>query len=106
MSIVCSICGGTDIKCAAVIDPNTKQFLEFTGNTLLEGRCSRCGNVALTDPDKVKADIDKLWVEYMARHPAAPNYTCCDIVRHSDYNGCEKAYVRAFQIRCKCLLFG
>lgn len=52
------------------------------------------GNVALTDPDEVKAGLDKLWTEYTARHRAAPNYTCCDIVRHGDYDGCEKAYIR------------
>ncbi|MCS2303670.1 hypothetical protein NXX23_17385 [Bacteroides ovatus] len=34
MSIVCSICGGTGVKCTAVIDPNTRQFLEFTRNAL------------------------------------------------------------------------
>lgn len=94
MSIVCSICGGTGVKCTAVIDPNTRQFLEFTRNTLSDGRCSQCGNVALTDPDEVKAGLDKLWTEYTARHRAAPNYTCCDIVRHGDYDGCEKAYIR------------
>ena len=94
MSIVCSICGGTGVKCSAVIDPNTRQFLEFTRNALSDGRCSQCGNVALTDPDEVKAGLDKLWTEYTARHRAAPNYTCCDIVRHGDYDGCEKAYIR------------
>lgn len=94
MSIVCSICGGTGVKCTAVIDPNTRQFLEFTRNALSDGRCSQCGNVALTDPDEVKAGLDKLWTEYTARHRAAPNYTCCDIVRHGDYDGCEKAYIR------------
>ncbi|KAB5254945.1 hypothetical protein F9968_19115, partial [Bacteroides stercoris] len=94
MSIVCSICGGTGVKCTAVIDPNTGQFLEFTRNALSDGRCSQCGNVALTDPDEVKAGLDKLWTEYTARHRAAPNYTCCDIVRHGDYDGCEKAYIR------------
>ena len=51
MSIVCSICGGTGVKCTAVIDPNTRQFLEFTRNALSDGLCSQCGNVALTDPD-------------------------------------------------------
>ncbi len=94
MSIVCSICGGIDVKCTAVIDPNTKQFLEFTRNALSDGQCSQCGNVALTDPDEVEAEMDKLWTEYTARHRTAPNYTSCDIVRHSDYNGCEKAYIR------------
>lgn len=82
------------MKCTAVIDPNTRQFLEFTRNALSDGRCSQCGNVALTDPDEVKAGLDKLWTEYTARHRAAPNYTCCDIVRHGDYDGCEKAYIR------------
>lgn len=37
MSIVCSICGGTGVKCTAVIDPNTRQFLEFTRNALSDG---------------------------------------------------------------------
>ena len=60
MSIVCSICGGTGVKCTAVIDPNTRQFLEFTRNALSDGRCSQCGNVALTDPDEVKAGLDSL----------------------------------------------
>ena len=41
MSIVCSICGGTDIKCAAVIDPNTKQFLDFGYEAFLDGECSQ-----------------------------------------------------------------
>ena len=91
MSIICSICGGTDVKCAAVIDPNTKQFIDFEYEAFLDGECSRCGNVALTDPDEVKTDMDKRWAEYVAQHHTAPNYARCDIVRHGDYDGCEGA---------------
>ena len=94
MSIICSICGGTDVKCAAVIDPNTKQFLDFGYEAFLDGECSQCGNVALTDPDEVKADMDKRWAEYMAQHHTAPNYARCDIVRHGEYDGCEGACIR------------
>lgn len=94
MSIICSICGGTDVKCAAVIDPNTKRFLEFGHEAFLDGECSQCGNVALTDPDEVKTDMDRLWAEYMAQHHTAPNYARCDIVRHGDYDGCEGACIR------------
>lgn len=54
--IVCSICGGTDIKCAAVVDPNTKKFIEFGYNTFSDGQCEDCGNVPLTDPDEVQSD--------------------------------------------------
>ncbi len=92
--IVCSICGGTDVKCVAVIDPNTKQFIDFEYEAFLDDECSQGGNVALTDPDEVKADIDKLWVEYMAQHHTAPNYARCDIVRHGDYDGYESAFIR------------
>lgn len=94
MSIVCSICGGTDVKCAAVIDPNTKQFFEFGHDTFQDGQCGQCGNVVLTDPDEVKADLNKLWTEYMAQHRTAPNYALCNIVRHGDYDGYESAYIR------------
>ena len=94
MSIVCSICGGTDVKCAAVIDPNTKRFIEFGHGAFLDGECSQCGNVALTDPDEVKSDMDRLWAEYMAQHHTAPNYARGDIVRHGDYDGCEGACIR------------
>ena len=94
MSIICSICGGTDVKCAAVIDPNTKQFLDFGYEAFLDGECSRCGNVALTDSDEVKTDMDKRWAEYMAQHHTAPNYARCDIVRHGAYDGCEGACIR------------
>ena len=94
MSIVCSICGGTGVKCTAVIDPNTRQFLEFTRNALSDGRCSQCGNVALTDPDEVKAEAGQALDGIYGAASCAPNYTCCDIVRHGDYDGCEKAYIR------------
>ena len=94
MSIVCSICGGTDVKCAAVIDPNTKQFIEFGYEAFLDGICSQCGYVALTDPDEVKADMDRLWAEYLEQYRTAPNYARCDIVRHGDYDGCEGAFIR------------
>ena len=49
MSIVCSICGGTGVKCTAVIDPNTRQFLEFTRNALSDGRCSQCVKFILNE---------------------------------------------------------
>ena len=92
--IVCSICGGTDVKCAAVIDPNTKQFIDFEYEAFLDGECSLCGNIALTDPDEVKTDMDKRWKEYMKLHHTVPNYARCDIVRHGDCDGCESAFIR------------
>lgn len=92
--IVCSICGGTDVKCAAVIDPDTQEFIDVEYEAFLDGECSLCGNIALTDPDEVKTDMDKRWKEYMKLHHTVPNYARCDIARHGDCDGCESAFIR------------
>ena len=93
MAIQCSICGGTHVRCAAVVDPNTKEFIEFGYNALFDGLCEQCGNVALTDPDEIKADIDKQWAEYIARNGSHPNYALCAIIR-TEFNGYEQAHIR------------
>ena len=94
MAIVCSICGGTDVKCAAVVDPNTKEFIEFGYEAFLDGECSQCGNVTLTDPNEIKADIDKRWTEYTTRNGSRPNFALCRIVRTDNYDGYEQARIR------------
>lgn len=92
--IVCSLCGGTDVKCAAVVDPNTKEFIEFGYNAFSDGQCADCGNVPLTDPDEVQADIDKRWAEYTVRNGSRPNFALCRIVRTDNYDGYEQARIR------------
>ena len=94
MAIQCSICGGTHVRCAAVVDPNTKKFIEFGYSSLSDGQCEQCGNVALTDPDEIKADIGEQWAEYTARNGSHPNFALCRIVRTDNYDGYEQAYIR------------
>lgn len=91
--VVCSICGGTHVRCAAVVDPNTKEFIEFGYEAFLDGECSQCGNVFLTDSEEVKADIDKRWAEYIARNGSRPNYALCAIIR-TEFNRYEQAHIR------------
>lgn len=93
MAIVCSICGGTDVKCAAVVDPNTKEFLDFGYEAFLDGQCDVCGNVPLTDPDEVQADIEKLWAEHRAKHGKASSYAYCEVV-HLNHEGSERRFIR------------
>lgn len=93
MSIICSICGGTDIMCAAVVDPNTKEFLDFGYEAFLDGICEQCGNVPLTDPDEVQADIEKLWAEHLAKYGQEPRYAYCGIVQLNN-EGMERRFIR------------
>lgn len=91
--IVCSICGSTHVKCVAVVNPNTKEFIGFGYEAFLDGECNNCGNVALTDSEEVQTDIDKLWDEHLTRFGTTPKYVYCDIVR-LDYEGTEHGYIR------------
>lgn len=93
MSIVCSICGGTDVQCAAVVDANTKEFLDFGYEAFLDGQCDLCGNVPLTDPEEVQADIEKLWAEHLAKYGKAPSYANCEVV-HLNHEGSERRFIR------------
>ncbi|WP_462354308.1 hypothetical protein [Alistipes timonensis] len=90
--IVCSLCGGTDVKCVVVVDPNTKEFIEFGYNAFSDGKCEYCGNVPLTDPGEVQADIDRLWAEHMDKHGEAPRYAYCCIAR-LNFEGAERRFI-------------
>lgn len=94
MPIVCSICGSTHVKCAAVVDPNTKKFLEFGYEAFLDGECENCHNVVLTDPDGIQADIDKMYQEHLTCNKSEPLYAYCQIVRTDNYDGCEGQFIR------------
>lgn len=98
MAIVCSLCGSSHVKCAAVVDPNTKKFIEFGYDAFSDGQCDDCGNVTLTDPDEVQADIDRLWTEHMAKHGEAPRYAYCSIAQ-LNFEGTECRFIRIGQQR-------
>ena len=92
--IICSICGGTHVSCAAIVDPNTKSFVDFGNEAFLDGQCKQCGNVTLVDPDEIKSDIDKKWEQYSSLHQISPNYAFCGVVRSGSDAGNEGVYIR------------
>lgn len=94
MSVVCSICGEAHVKCAAVVDPNTKKFLKFGYKAFLDGECENCHNVVLTDPEEVQADIGKMYRKHLNSKKPEPLYAYCQVVRTDNYDGCEGQYIR------------
>ena len=42
MSVICSKCGCADVLCEAMINPNTKVFENYTGESFLYGWCNVC----------------------------------------------------------------
>ncbi len=88
MKVICTKCGGMNVACEAMINPNDKSFRNYTDEAFIYGWCEDCGNgVVLSDVDEVKADIDRLYADYCAEHETKPLYAQCEIVwkQSNDY---------------------
>lgn len=94
MSVICSICGGTHITCAAIVDPNTKQFINFGYEAWLDSQCDNCGNVILTDPKEVQDNIDCQYRLFKSQHSTEPSFAVVEYVDASNYEGSQKGYVK------------
>lgn len=52
-NIVCSRCGSANVRCEAMVNPNTKGFDHFTDEAFYYGWCENCGlGGALTDKEE------------------------------------------------------
>lgn len=81
MKVICTRCGGMNVACEAMINPNDKSFRNYTDEAFIYGWCDDCGyGVVLSDVDEVKTDIDKLHADYCAGHETEPLYAQCEIV--------------------------
>ena len=57
-NIVCSRCGSANVRCEAMVNPNTKGFDHFTDEAFYYGWCENCGlGVALTDKEEIRNEI-------------------------------------------------
>ena len=81
MKVICTQCGGINVACEAMINPNDKKFRNYTDEAFLYGWCEDCGNgVVLSDVDEVKTDIDNHYADFRAEHDTEPLYAQCEIV--------------------------
>lgn len=81
MSIVCSKCGGTNIMCEAMIEPNTKKFEHYTDESFLHGWCNNCqAGTIITDVDEIKNDMLQQYRVFKESYGIEPQYTDCRIV--------------------------
>lgn len=56
-----------------MIDPNTKEFHNYTDESFQYGWCGKCGHgTVLTDTDEVKEDIDRIYQRYVEEKKEEP----------------------------------
>lgn len=81
MNIICTKCGGTDVSCEAMINPNNKAFKHYTDEAFLYGWCDSCKTGAiLTDPDELKVEIQQKFDAFVGENGKEPYYVDCHIV--------------------------
>lgn len=81
MSIICSKCGGTNIMCEAMIEPNTKKFSHYTDESFLYGWCNDCWKgTVLTDVEEIKNYITTEYQIFVESFGIEPQYANCQIL--------------------------
>lgn len=85
MNIICSKCGGTNVTCEAIINPNTKKLDHYTDKSFLNGWCNDCRTgTILTDVDEIKNDMKDKYLEFRKTMGIEPQYADCRIVWKDD----------------------
>lgn len=81
MKVICTKCGGTDVSCEAMINPNNKKFEHYTDESFLYGWCENCKTgVILTDTDETQVEIQKKFDAFVKKNGKEPHYADCQIV--------------------------
>nr|WP_303917980.1 hypothetical protein [Bacteroides intestinalis] len=93
MNVICTRCGATDVTCEAVINPNTKVFKEYTGESFTYGYCNSCDNsTVLTDTDVVTEEIQVEYDNFIQERDEGPTVASCRITWKDD-NGTEEVRI-------------
>lgn len=81
-NIVCSRCGSANVRCEAMVNPNTKEFDHFTDEAFYYGWCENCGlGVALTDKEEIRNEILEKYHRFKKENACEPHYANCRIVQ-------------------------
>ena len=80
MSVICCKCGGTEVSCEAMINPNTKEFMHFTDESFGNGWCEICNEGKhLNDTEEVRENIEKKLSDYKSTFGKTPLYASCQV---------------------------
>lgn len=81
MKVICTRCGGTNIACEAIVNPNTGKIIDYLDESFMHANCGDCEEeVVITDVDRVKKDIDSMFFEFVKKNGEEPEYVECQIV--------------------------
>lgn len=55
MGYICTRCGGTNVACEAIVNPNTGKIIDYFDGSFMHAICSNCENeVIISNIEEVK----------------------------------------------------
>ena len=87
MGYICTRCGGTNVVCEAIVNPNTGKIIDYLDESFMHAICSNCENeVIISNIEGVKHEIDLRFHEFVEKTGKEPEYVECQIVRKKTGN--------------------
>lgn len=81
MGYICTRCGGTNVVCEAIVNPNTGKIIDYLDESFMHAICSNCENeVIISNIEGVKHEIDLRFHEFVEKTGKEPEYVECQIV--------------------------
>lgn len=81
MGYICTRCGGTNVACEAIVNPNTLEIIDYLSDVFMHATCSDCEEmVTITNPDQIKRDIELKHSRFVEKNGKEPEYAWCQVV--------------------------
>lgn len=82
MGYICTRCGGTNVACEAIVNPNTGKIIDYFDGSFMHAICADCENeVIISDIEEVKHEIDLRFHEFIERTGKEPEDEECEEIQ-------------------------
>jgi predicted nucleic-acid-binding Zn-ribbon protein len=96
MGYICTRCGGTNVACEAIVNPNTGKIIDYFDGSFMHAICSNCENeVIISNIEEVKHEIDLRFHEFVERTGKEPEY----VEEEDDYFPFSSASIVAYEYK-------
>lgn len=69
MGYICTRCGGTKVACEAIVNPNTREIIDYLDESFAHAICGDCENeVIISNVEEVKHEIDLRFHEFVEKN--------------------------------------
>lgn len=96
MGYICTRCGGTKVACEAIVNPNTREIIDYFDGSFAHAICGDCENeVIISNVEEVKHEIDLRFHEFVERTGKEPEYE----EKEDDYFPFSSASIVAYEYK-------